>query len=367
MLKKLAFVCTIAAAFVLFTSAKPSPAKKFDKEVTAMVKDMDAVGMTTTVVSGNKIIFTKAWGVKNLETQEPLTTDTYFRAGLVGRTIIPMAIIQCYDNGLLDLKDDVSKYLGFELRNPNYPDVPVTISMLLKQNSSLMDANGFKSLDDLKNPELEGLWSDSKPGAKYKKCSKGFVILAAIVEKATGVPFEEYAQSYIFGPLGIDASYTPSNYKDNRVASYVYKDGQYEKSKTVYTKKKIEDYTIGESTFKMGTTSMLMIKPDDMAKIVLTLMNEGECPLTKTRLYSKAASEKFLKPNKANTRCLGIGVTTKAVEGATLYYTSGIHNGTYVYFTFDPAAKLGIVAFTNGVNNKDWVKEMRDAYIKAFY
>jgi len=367
MFKKFAFVCSLAAAFVLFTSAKPStPVAKYDKAVKSIIKDMDVVGLSTTVVSGNKVIFSQAYGVKNIDTKEPMTTNAYFRAGLCGRILIPIAIFQCLDNGLLNLKDDVSQYLGFELRNPAYPEIPITISMLLKQTSSLMDAKEWKTVTDLKNTDMEGLWNDSKPGVKYKKCSKGYVVLAAIVEKVTGVNFEEYAKAYIFEPLQINASYTPSDYKAVRVTSYSYKDGDYAVNKSNYIKKKIEEYTIGESTNKMGTTSLLMINMEDMAKIVMTMMNNGECPLTKTRLYSEASSEKFLKPNKANTRGAGISISTKTVEGVNIYTSTAEHMGTKVVWAFDPVSKFGFVAACNGANNKEWMTEMRKAFGNAF-
>lgn len=366
MFKKLTFVCALAAAFVLFTSAKPSPAAKFDKEVSAIVKDMNVVGLSTAVVSGNKIVFTKGYGVKNLETQEPMTTDAYFKIGYCGRVLVPIAIFQCYDSGLINLSDDVSKYLGFELRNPEYPDDKITISHLLKQTSSLMDAKEWKSLADLNGAKFDDLWNDAKPGAKYKKCNKGFVILAAIVEKVAGVSFEEYAKQYIFAPLQINASYTPSDYKDVRVASYSYKDGEYKRNKSIYKNPEKENYVLGESTQKLGATTNLTINTEDMAKIVLTLMNNGECPLTKVRLYSEATSEKFLKPNKAMTRCSGISISTKEVNGTNLYYSTADSNGTKAVFAFDPVTKVGFFAVSNGANDGDFNKEMRAAFAAAF-
>lgn len=365
MFKKFAFVCSLAAAFVLFTSAKPSPVAKYDKEVSSIIKDLDVVGLSTAVVSGNKIIFSKAYGVKNIDTQEPMTTDAYIKAGLAGRVIIPMAIFQCVDNGLINLKDDVSKYLGFELRNPDYPDTPITISMLLRQNSSLMDAKGWKDITDLKDGNLEGLWNDAKPGAKFKKCNNGYLILAAIVEKVAGVNFEEYAKAYIFGPLGIDASYTPGDYKDVRVAGYYYKDGEYKRS-SLYKKEKIENYVIGETTAKMCPTTHLMITTDDMAKVILTILNNGLCPVTGKRLYSEAASAQFLKPNKANTRCAGISISTKVIDGVNLYFGNSTQKGTYVVYAFEPVSKVGFFAACNGASSKEWPTEMREAFAKAF-
>lgn len=367
MFKKLAFVCSLAAAFVLFTSAKPSPAAKYDKTVTSIVKDMDVVGLTTAVVSGNKVIFTKAYGVKNLETQEPMTTDTYFRVGYCGRVLVPIAIFQCYDNGLLSLKDDVSKYLGFDLRNPEYPEIPVTISQLLKQTSSLMDAKEWKTIADLKNSNMEGLWNDAKPGAKYKKCNKGFVVLASIVEKVTGMPFDQYVKTYILDPLQIDASYVAGNYKDNRAASYSYKDGEYKRSKSIYKNPEMENYVAGETTFKLGVTSNFTVNSDGMAKLVMTMMNGGECPMTKVRLYSEATSEKFLKPNNAGTRCSGLLVSAKDVSNTNIYYTTAASNGTSAVFAFDPITKIGFFAVCNGTASKDFNKEMRAAFVEAFF
>lgn len=370
MIKKIAFACSIAVAVLVLTSAKPDKSiARYDSAVQAVMADNGCIGVQTAVIKGSKLIFSKAYGVKNLETGEPLTTANIFKVGLLGRVLVPIAIYQLYDNKMLSLKDDISKYLGFELRNPDFPDKPITITNLLLQNSTLTDeAKSWKSIENLKStdPDFNSLWGNGTPGSTYNKCTKGFIILAAIVEKITGLTFEEYAKEYIFKPLQIKASYSPADFEAGDFAlSYAFKNGEF-KEYNQYKKYNRDNYVPGESTFKMRVKDDLMISAEDLSKIIMTVANKGLCPLYKVRLYSEAASAIFLKPVKSNKRCRGINITTKWVEGMSIYYATAAWGGTNGIWGFDPETGEGFVAITNGVETKDFQKAMREAWVDNF-
>ena len=77
------------------------------------------------------------------EKNHPFTRESRFRVASVSKMFTVFTIMQLVEQGKLNLDDDVSKYLGFTLRTPNYPNTPITVSMLASHQSSLRDGKTF--------------------------------------------------------------------------------------------------------------------------------------------------------------------------------------------------------------------------------
>jgi len=136
--------------------------------------------------------------------------------------------MQLYEQGLFSLDDDVNDYLPFVLRNPNYPDIPITIEMILSHRSSLADDNlywtclsylaGDPDVQGFPYPWLEeyltpdgsayssSTWSMDKPGEKYYYANVGFSIVAYLVELLSHQDFNEYCKEHIFQPLQMNTT-----------------------------------------------------------------------------------------------------------------------------------------------------------------
>jgi CubicO group peptidase (beta-lactamase class C family) len=143
--------------------------------------------------------------------------------------------MQLYDKCLLDIDDDINDYLPFDIRNPNYPNVNITIRMLLSHQSSIYDyfihdPNGTSEVQRFfPFPEdtgqwiqnilipggelyLNNYWMECAPGEHVRYCSIGYIILGYILELVTGLEYETYVKENIFVPLGMNNS---GFYKEN--------------------------------------------------------------------------------------------------------------------------------------------------------
>ncbi|KYK28417.1 MAG: hypothetical protein AYK19_05620 [Theionarchaea archaeon DG-70-1] len=193
-----------------------------------------AKGTLPTLVAGivvnNKLVWVKAYGDARV--------NTMYAIGSVSKPVTATAVLQLYEKGLLDLDDDINEYLPFNVRHPHYPDIPVTIRMLLQHQSGLgrnieqheMYMNG-RLLGEwaaenfgLQYPEydypslgtfLEGLltpdgayyssdvWATSAPGTGYTYSNAGYDLLGYIVEQVTCNPYPDYLKDHIFDPLNM--------------------------------------------------------------------------------------------------------------------------------------------------------------------
>ena len=96
-------------------------------------------GLATIVMRGGEIAYENAVGTQDFARNLPLRLDSRARIASVSKTFATIAAMQLKDAGKLDLDADAGEYLGFALRNPRYPQTPITTRMLLSHTSSLRE------------------------------------------------------------------------------------------------------------------------------------------------------------------------------------------------------------------------------------
>ena len=159
-----------------------------------------------------------------------MTPATKFRVASLSKVATAIGAMQLVEEGKLDLDADISKYLGFALRNPAYPQRPITARMLLSHTSSLRDAGFYNlplpyTLRDLLVPggtyfadgahfgaPQEG--ADRGPGAFFAYANLNYGVLATVMEAAAHERFDHYMARHIFAPLGIDAGFAAADLSD---------------------------------------------------------------------------------------------------------------------------------------------------------
>ena len=192
----------------------------FDDNITSFMEGARMPALSTCIIKNNSIVWSKGYGEINIRRETETTADHIYMAGSISKTITATAILQLYEQGLLDLDDDVNTYLPFSLRNPNHPDVNITIRMLLSHHSSLSNKKlslffyftilrfPLERLEDYLVPHgsiyTKRIWLDSVPGEQAYYSDEGFEILGYIVELITNQSFGSYCTEHIFQPLGME-------------------------------------------------------------------------------------------------------------------------------------------------------------------
>jgi CubicO group peptidase (beta-lactamase class C family) len=210
-------VCVLAAAAASVWPATP-PAKP--DPIDAMLRQAipaDGPGVAVIAVKDGKTVFRKAYGMANLELGVPLSPDSVFRLGSITKQFTAVSILMLAEEGKLALDDPITKFL------PDYPTQghTITVEHLLTHSSGIQsytDMPGWmasKVAQDLTLTELiDGFKKEPMqfaPGERYRYNNSGFVLLGAIVEKASGLSYAEFLKQRIFAPLGMKSS----SYGDN--------------------------------------------------------------------------------------------------------------------------------------------------------
>ena len=168
----------------------------------------------------------RAEGLADVATGRKLTAGDPVRIASISKLVTAIGVMRLVEAGKLDLDADVSGYLGWELRNPAFPDTPITLRLLLSHRSSLTDAAGYwqtplggKISDILADPRA---WDDSHaPGQYFRYTNLNFPLVAQVMERATGERFDLLMDRLVLEPLGIEGCFNWANCNEASVARAV--------------------------------------------------------------------------------------------------------------------------------------------------
>ncbi|MEE0974453.1 MAG: serine hydrolase domain-containing protein [Muribaculaceae bacterium] len=384
-MKILKAITLIVASVVLMTACGPSRQELTDQALQGVFDEFKMVGLSAAVVKDGKIIYNQSFGYKNLEDSTPLTNDDVMRIASISKSFTATSLLQLVDKGIISLDDDVSDLIGFTLRNPNHPDVPITLRMVLSHTASIRDKDDYSTLDHL-NPAVNGdcveSYFDYKPGEGYNYSNMGLNLAGAILEKVSGVRFDNYVRQNVINRLGLYGGHNVDSLDASRIARiYRIRDGVYEEATGAYASRAnvMPDYVHGYSAPIFSPTGGVKISARDLAQYMMMHMNYGE--YNGTRIISEESARAMQTPvwiakNEGDEQyglCLRefIDFVDDARYNTPGNYPIGHTGGAYglrSIMIWSPADNWGIVAMTNGytgIEDKDLLKTIVNAIYDA--
>jgi CubicO group peptidase (beta-lactamase class C family) len=167
-----------------------------------------------------------ASGLADRRTGRELTVEDPVRVASVSKLIVTLGVMRLVEQGRVSLDEDVSRYLGWELRNPAFPDTPITLRMLLSHRSSLQDAGeayviplGRTVRGAVADPKV--FYASHAPGSYYRYSNLNFPVIASALERVTGERFDRLIHRLVMAPLGLDACFNWTMCSDAKVARAV--------------------------------------------------------------------------------------------------------------------------------------------------
>ena len=359
-MKKIVFILT---SMLVLISCSAIRTKKADDRLEEIRQELGAVGLSVAVIRDNRIVYTGAFGMSDLETGRELQTTDLMRIASISKSFTATAIMQLYEAYCFDLDDDISIALGFPVRNPSFPDIPITYRMLLSHTSSLSDKGGYFTLDVIRpdiTPDVSESFNDYAPGTKYQYCNLGFNTLGTLVEIHSHERFDEYIRNNILDPLGVYASFNVNDLDSTRFATiYTWEDGCFVPSPQAYNprKQEIEKYKWGRSTTLLSPTGGMKISAPDLARHALVQINDGF--LDGREILSAESVALMQTPQSPggrdteNKTCgygLALEKTDALIEGEIMTGHTGSAYGLYSAMFFQKEKKFGFVVLCNGCN-----------------
>jgi CubicO group peptidase (beta-lactamase class C family) len=216
------FACAVRSAVVFSfvfsvparTLVDPSPAQ-VDAAVESQRTAQKIPGVAVAICHDGKLLKATGYGLANVELNVPVTPETIFQTGSVGKQFTSMAIMTLVEQRKIALDDKITKYL------PESPSSwkTITVRQLLTHTSGIADYGGEEDTmgkgvinfrRDYTEEELIQAFAkmpmDFPPGEKWSYSNTGYVLLGIIIHRATGEFYGDYLQQRIFKPLGMNST-----------------------------------------------------------------------------------------------------------------------------------------------------------------
>ncbi|MCP9768096.1 serine hydrolase [Lacihabitans sp. LS3-19] len=243
------------------------------------------------VAKDGKAEYQKAFGISDYKTKAPLSINSAFNLASISKQFVAMMIMIQKDRNQLAFDDLAQKHL------PNFPYPNITIRQLLTHTSGLPEYFdlAFKynnTLDTLDNHKMLQLLVDLKPklnfepGEKWEYCNTAYLILALIIEKNAGMPFEDFLKKEITAPLGLKNTYAfylnmknPSSIAKDRVMGFERVNGENQLNDLMRFDGVVGDgniYSSAEDLLIWANTLDKLVKPETLKEAYMPVkLNNG--------------------------------------------------------------------------------------------
>ena len=296
-------------------------------------------GCVVGIIKNDSLIFTKGYGMANLEYNISNTPNTVYHMASVSKQFTAYCIVLLAKQGKLNLDDDIHTYL------PWFPDLKekITIRHLLNHTSGIRDQwalvyiSGTSEEDVITQEHVVKILSKQqalnfKPNDDFSYSNSGYTLLAEIIKSVSGKSLRAFSDSAIFKPLQMSNTFFHDDYTEiikNRASSYSRNDSTH-----------FSNFLINYST--VGATG-LYTTMNDISKWIQNFYAIKVGDKTTIQLLTDS------KPTLANDKPsnYAFGIRNRQYHGKLLYEHGGVDAGYRTVVYIFPTEKMGFVIFGN--------------------
>ena len=343
-------------------------------EINRLIKEAHVTGMAITIFNNNRPVYEQAFGYKNVETREPLQTNTEIYGASLSKAVFSVLVMKFVEEGILDLDKPLQEYLP----KPIYDYPKVTPGAWHEDYSSLKHDSLYRTitarmcLDHTTGfpnwrwyePD-QRLKIDFTPGTRYQYSGEGMVYLQVILEKMLHMPLDSMVEQNIFRPLHMETS------------SYTWQ-SRFEKN-FCFGHDTLEHVLRKDKDNAARSASTLETTPEDYTRFLMgVLNNEILSAKTKNGMFMpqiRIKSERQFGPLSRINSGLNDSIQLSYGLGWGLYKTpygwgffkEGHADGFQHFSIIFPATGTGILIMTNSDNGESIFKELLQIAIGDHY
>ena len=329
------------------------PPKEIPKSLTAKLDSLFAAtpefNGTVLVADKGKKIYHKAFGFANFETKAPLDTASIFELASVSKQFTSMCVMMLQEKGKLMYDDQLENYI------PGLPYPKITIRHLLNHTSGLPDyqeimnehwdkskvAGNADIIEYLKQYHPAKL---AEPGEKYEYSNTGYVLLASVVEKASGKDFVQMCREQIFQPVGMTSTDIRSLEEKAAIKNFAL-GHMYVPEKKRYIR--ADSFPSSNYTIWLGNRK----GPGRISSTTSDLLKWDRALYTESLIHKTSLEQAFTpaRLNNDSTSNYGFGWVLKShpALGKVVYHTGGNPGYTTIIIRYIDADKTVIMLCNN--------------------
>ena len=342
---------------------------KLDKFFENKLAEADMAGLQAAIISKGELKWIGSYGKSDYLKNTSVNDSTLFMIASCSKPVTALGLMKLYDDGLIDLNDDINNYLPFKIVNPNYPSEAITFRMLLAHTSTFRDdtpllvslytfEDGGDSpilLEDFikdyflpkgKYYSTEKNFHKARPGSARDYSNAGYALIGYLIQRISGKDFSTFMQEEIFHPLGMRSSYWFLNDISHNNISMPHE--------FVENKSKDSEFKVLKHYgFPDYPDGQLRTNVSDYAKIIELMLNKGE--VDDNAFLSEKTVDEFLRIQFPEVNKWQAIAWNYNEFNNWLYYVlmprlpshTGVDFGVATVTSFDPETGDGAIIFTN--------------------
>jgi CubicO group peptidase (beta-lactamase class C family) len=343
-----------------------------DQFIERTIHSVGMPGVQTAVVKNGQLVWAKSYGMAVTApfAEKPMTNDTVLELASISKELVAIAFMQQVEAGSLGLDDDVSQSLPWQLRNPNFPDLPITWRMILSHTAGLNDdARAFDDFvlgmdspialaDFLRDVYSstgryygEGTFLAQAPGASYRYSVFAMALAAYAVELKALQPFSEYVSARILQPLGMASSgYFLRDFPTDVLAVGYTCDPSAAGFACVPAGDPLASVLEQQHSVPYYPTVLLRAPAAQYTKLMAMMMNGGKAG--DVPILTPASITQLLTPviDRSSGGRQGLAFFSTDATGS-IWGHSGVDQGVASAAFFDPTSGIGAIAVGNAQNS----------------
>lgn len=335
-------------------SAARSHHQEIQTAVDTAARRHGAVSVQVAVVENGRVTDTYNYGWAERNTA-PMTSEYKIRIASISKVMVGMAAMILREEGTVDLDESIGTYWGFPVKNPYYPENPITIRKIMTHTSSIFNAGDNE-------PRLYGNVCARLKGSGFSRTVPGsmgywnynnyaFGVLGMTLELAAGRHINEILRDRLFDVMDIDGSFAAGELKDTKhVATLYYHGGSIGRSAASQCKNRLDGKPGAVGTYFAGG---LTISARDVAKLMGLLAADGRYEgiqlLSEESVALMEQREEQAVPG-GSYQALPLRYRYEIYGRAGLYYHTGSAYGVYNCASYDPKTGDGVVVLTVGAD-----------------
>ena len=323
-------------------AATPTPVdfSELDKLVPAELNEKNTPGAVITVISGDAIVYQKAFGVANVETNAEMQPEMLFRLGSTTKMFTAAALLALAEKDKIKMHEPI----GNRVKGLNAKLGQVTPHHLLSNSAGIRDfAAPVISNDDPSLGNMLRAWKDdvffANQGELYSYSSPGYWLSGFVVEELHGKPYADAMTELLFKPVGMERT----TLRPFMAITYPFATGHVVQAGKA---------TIIRPMFNnvaMWPAGSIFSNAKDLSRWVIALMNEGKVDgkqLLSTSLVSQLAGHHVAVPGESDS-FYGYGLTVFKYKGLEFVGHGGFSRGYGSMIQMAPSRKFAVIVLTN--------------------
>ncbi|GBQ05711.1 serine hydrolase domain-containing protein [Acetobacter cerevisiae] len=271
----------------------------------------------------------------------PVRQETLFRIASISKVVTTIGLMELVEQGKINLDHDISEYLGFPLRNPDFPTTPITVRMLLNHTSTIRDGDVYvlppgktvrDFFDESHKPGSQdyhfSFHDGHAPGTYFTYCNLCYGLVGTIIERVSGERFDHYQKHHVLEPLKVDGGYNVAELEHpERLATlYQHLPSEYEAAVDSqplkgWSKEALASYKIGSNGSVFSPQGGLRISLQGLTRLAQFMIQRGT--LDGVRLLAPQSIEAMETPTWTFNGKNGVCPYPLSAYGLSLFTLTG--------------------------------------------